>query len=67
MPDRHAHRRAGAYRSRARELTEAAVHEFRDEGRRLHMLDLAQTYQRVADEMAPQPAPAAHREDAKEQ
>ena len=36
-------------------LTEAAAHVFRDEGRRRHMLDLAATYQRVADAMAPLP------------
>jgi len=67
MSDRHAHRRAQTFRQRSRLLSEAAVHEFRDEGRRHHMLDLAATYQRVADEMAPPPAPAAHREDAKVQ
>jgi len=67
MPDRHSHRRAQMYRQRSRALAEEAKDEFRDEGRRLHLLDLAQTFQRVADEMAPQPAPAAHREDAKVQ
>ena len=53
MDARAAHRQAQVYRQRARVLTEAAAHEFRDEGRRRHMLDLAATYQRVADEMAP--------------
>ena len=67
MPDRHDHRRAGVYRHRAQELIEAAKHELRDEGRRRHLHELAATYQRVADEMAPPPAPAAHREDAKVQ
>jgi hypothetical protein len=56
MPDRHAHRRAGAYRARARELAQAAAHEWRDEGRRQHMLDLAKSYERTADAMAP-PSP----------
>jgi hypothetical protein len=46
------------YRQRSRALTEEAKQEFRDEGRRLHLLDLAATYQRVADEMAPPPVPA---------
>jgi nitrate reductase assembly molybdenum cofactor insertion protein NarJ len=54
LPDRHAHRQAQVYRQRSRALTDSAAYEFRDEGRRLHMLDLAATYQRVADEMARQ-------------
>ena len=56
MADRHAHRRAGAYRARARELAQAAAHGWRDEGRRQHMLDLAKSYERTADAMAP-PSP----------
>ena len=56
MPNRHAHRRAGAYRQRARELSEAATHEWRDEGRRQHLRDLAKSYERTADAMAP-PSP----------
>ena len=58
MPDRHASRRAGIYRHRAKQLAESAAHEFRDEGRRRHLLDLAATYQRVADAMAPLPPPS---------
>jgi hypothetical protein len=50
---RHAHRRAQVYRQRSRALTEEAKHEFRDEGRRRYMLDLAATYQCVADEIGP--------------
>jgi len=48
MADRH------VYRQRAsRDLTQAASHVFRDENRRLHMLDLAATYQRAADTLSP--------------
>ena len=53
MPDRHAHRRAGVYRHRAQQLTEAARHEWRYASYRQHMLDLAATYQRAADALAP--------------
>jgi hypothetical protein len=42
-------RRAAAYRQRA----ELARHEWRDEGRRQHMLDLAATYQHVANALVP--------------
>jgi len=57
MPDRHAYRQAQLYRQRSRALTEEAKHEFRDEGRRLHLLDLAHTFQRTADAMAPEAPP----------
>jgi hypothetical protein len=56
MPQPFAIRRANIYRQRARELAEAATHEWRDESRRLHMLDLAKSYERTADAMAP-PSP----------
>jgi hypothetical protein len=57
MPTDHADRRAGAYRHRAKQLAEAAKHEWRDEGRRQHLLDLAKSYERTADAMAPLPSP----------
>jgi hypothetical protein len=56
IPD-HAARRAGIYRHRAKQLAEAAAHEWRDQGRRLHLLDLAKSYERTADAMAPLPSP----------
>jgi hypothetical protein len=37
----------------AREPSDSGAHEFRNEGRRQHMLDLAKSYERTADEMAP--------------
>ena len=43
------------YRRHAYELAQAAENE-RDDSRRRHMLDLALTYQRAADQMAPPPA-----------
>jgi len=47
-------RRASIYRQRARQLAEAATREPREiEGR--HLLGLAAMYQRIADEMAPEP------------
>ena len=55
MVDRSASRRAGAYRHRARVLTEQAK-EPRDESDRRHMLELAATYERTADKLAPAPA-----------
>ena len=55
MPQPFAARRAAVYRHRARELAETATHEWRDENR-LHMLDLAKSYERTADAMAP-PSP----------
>ena len=52
MADRASHRRAAVYRNRARNLTEIADREpFED--RRRHMLDVAASYQRAADLMAP--------------
>jgi hypothetical protein len=45
-------RRASVYRQRAQQLTETAVHEWREDVRR-HMLDQAATFQRAADAMAP--------------
>jgi hypothetical protein len=56
MTDRHTQRRAEIFRQRARVLTEAAAHVFRDESRRLHMLDLAKSYEHTANEMSP-PSP----------
>jgi hypothetical protein len=47
-----ASRRAGAFRRRADQLTEAAARELRDEVRRQHLLDLAATYRRSADALA---------------
>jgi hypothetical protein len=58
MSDRHAHRRAQKYRERSCALQEEARAEFRDEARKRFMLDQAATFQRVADEMAPEPPPA---------
>ena len=51
MADRHAHRRAGAYRHRAHQLTDTAARE-PHEDRRRHMLELAAQYQRAADTLA---------------
>jgi hypothetical protein len=48
-----ASRRAGAFRHRAHQLTEAASHEWRDEERRRHLLELAAQYQRAADTLFP--------------
>jgi len=45
--DRHAHRRAGVYRQRARELAGDAQ-EWCDDARRQHLFDLAATYPRTA-------------------
>jgi hypothetical protein len=56
MPDRHARRRAGAYRHRAHQLTEKAAKEWQEDRRR-HLLELATQYQRAADTLA-SPAPA---------
>jgi hypothetical protein len=46
--------RALAYRARARELIEAAWRT-NDISRKQHLFDLAKTYQRTADVMAPLP------------
>ena len=54
MPSRHAHRQAQLYRQRSRLLQEEARTEFRDEARKRFMLDLAQTYLRTADALAPE-------------
>jgi|RhiMetdeSRZDD1v2_1073273.scaffolds.fasta_scaffold473642_3 hypothetical protein len=51
MADRHAHRRAGAYRHRAHQLTDTAARE-PHEDRRRHLLELAAQYQRAADALA---------------
>jgi hypothetical protein len=56
MAQPFASRRAAAYRQRARELAEVAAHEWRDEGRRRHLVELAAQYQRTADALAP-PSP----------
>jgi hypothetical protein len=54
MADQSAHRRAARYRSRAHSLTENAQREpFQD--RRRYMLDVAASYRRAADQMAPPP------------
>ena len=50
----HSARRADFYRRHANELAETAERQH-DEALRRHMLDLAATYQRAADQMAPQP------------
>ena len=55
MADRSARRRAGVYRHRAAALAEMAK-EARDESDRRHMLELAATYERTADSLAPPPA-----------
>jgi hypothetical protein len=55
MPRPFAYRRADNFRRHAHELGEAAERE-RDDSRRQHMLDLAATYQRAADQMVPPPA-----------
>ena len=54
MADRAAHR-AATYRRHARELADAAQQENRFNDRRRHLLDLATTYRRAADRLAPQP------------
>jgi hypothetical protein len=54
---RSARRRAGIYRYKARELQRIAEQELRYEGRRKHLLDLATTYERAADQLAPPPPP----------
>ena len=56
MENRTAHRRrrAGMYRHRARELAERAK-EIPGEDDRRHMLELAATYERTADSLAPAP------------
>jgi hypothetical protein len=55
MVNRTANRRAGVYRHRAAILSEMAKGA-RDESDRRHMLELAATYERAADQMAPAPA-----------
>ena len=50
-----AHRHAAEYRQRARELIDRAWN-IPGEGDRRHMLDLAATYERTADTLAPAPA-----------
>ena len=45
-------RRAAAYRQRAHELTESAK-QLRDESDRRYLLDQAEIYRRVADQIAP--------------
>ena len=52
MRNRTARGRAGEYRNRALQLESRAAN-VRDQADRRHMLDLAATYQRVADEVAP--------------
>jgi hypothetical protein len=54
MPRPFAYRRADKFRRHAYELAQAAEHE-RDDSRRRHMLDLAVTYERAADAIAPRP------------
>ena len=57
MENRTAHRRrrAGLYRHRARELTERAK-DIPYEADRRHMLELAATYERTANNLAPAPS-----------
>ena len=50
----HVTRRANSYRRHPDELAEAAQHQY-DQALRRHVLDLAVTYQRAADQMVPQP------------
>jgi hypothetical protein len=50
----HRRRRAGMYRHRAHELAERAK-EIPGEDDRRHMLELAATYERTADSLAPAP------------
>ena len=50
-------RRAAIYRQRAQQLTETAK-DLRDEVDRRHLRDLAATFQRAADAMAPASEPA---------
>jgi hypothetical protein len=54
LPIDHHASRALAYRTRARELIEAAWRT-NDITRKQHLFDLAKTYQRTADVIAPQP------------
>jgi hypothetical protein len=54
MIDRTAHRRAAVYRNCAHNIAESAQREPFDDRRR-HMLDLAETYWRAANQMAPEP------------
>jgi hypothetical protein len=53
--NRTANRRAGMYRHRARDLVQRAK-DIPDESDRRHMLELAATYERTADNLAPAPA-----------
>jgi hypothetical protein len=55
MADRAARRRAGLYCHHAKELAENAGRE-RNESRRRHMLDVMQSYQAAADQLAPTPS-----------
>ena len=56
--DEATHRRAFDLRNRAFHLQLEAAREY-DETRRRHMLDLAGTYQRAADELTPSKPPTA--------
>ena len=57
MSDRAANRRAALYRHRARDLVQRAK-DLPAECDRRHMLELAATYKRTAENRAPAPAPA---------
>jgi hypothetical protein len=57
MAGRAANRRAALYRHRARDLVQRAK-DIRGECDRRHMLELAATYERTADNLAPAPAPS---------
>jgi hypothetical protein len=49
-------RRAGAYRHRANDIENRQLPHVRDEADRRHMLNLVETYRRVADQLAPAPS-----------
>jgi hypothetical protein len=55
MADRFATRRAGQYRHRAAEIEQRQLPRVRDEADRRHLLELAATYRRAADQMVPPP------------
>jgi hypothetical protein len=56
VADRESHRRANIYRSHAHALTEAAAreHERRFQDRRKYLLELAASYRRAANQLAPE-------------
>jgi hypothetical protein len=58
MANRTANRRAALFRQRARDLVQRAK-DVPDKSDQHHLLELAATYERTADSLAPLPAPVS--------